>query len=133
MLGRQLGANSRSLAHSNILDHISHYAFNNGIDAGSAQEVVQATDGAIISTVDRRNRLDEDSFSYRATKSGSVLISWQGKQITTLNGRHAERFLAEIAGVGDRAGQLVMAKATGNFKRGNERQALQSDKMSSTS
>jgi hypothetical protein len=35
--------------------------------------------------------------------------------------------------VGDRAGQLVMAKVTGNFKRGNERQALQSDKMSSTS
>ena len=86
-----------------------------------------------MSTVDRRNRLDKDSFSYRATKCGSVLISWQGKQITTLNGRQAERFLAEIAGVGDRAGQLVMAKATGNFKRGNERQALQSDKMSSTS
>lgn len=86
-----------------------------------------------MSTVDRRNRLDEDSFSYRATKSGAVLISWQGKQITTLNGRQAERFLAEIAGVDDRASQLVMAKATGNFKRGNERQALQSDKMSSTS
>ena len=76
-----------------------------------------------MSPVDQRNRFDDDIFSYRATKSGMVLISWQGKHVTTLNGKQAERFLTQIAGLDDRAAQLVMAKATGNFKRGNERLA----------
>ena len=83
-----------------------------------------------MSPVDQRNRFDEDIFSYRATKSGAVLISWRGKRVTTLSGKQADRFLAQIAGLDDRAAQLVMAKATGNFKRGNERLAQQSDKSS---
>jgi len=83
-----------------------------------------------MSSVDRRNRFDDEVFSYRATKNGTVLISWQGKQVTTLNGKQAERFLTRIAGLDDRAAQLVMAKVTGNFKRGNERLAQQSKKSS---
>ena len=78
-----------------------------------------------MSPVDQRNRFEDDLFSYRATKSGTVLISWQGKHVTTLNRKQAERFLTQIAGLDDRAAQLVMAKATGNFKRGNERLAQQ--------
>ena len=81
-----------------------------------------------MSPVDQRNRFEDDVFSYRATKSGMVLIYCQGKQVTTLTGKQAERFLAQIAGLDDRAAQLVMAKATGNFKRGNERLAKQSNK-----
>ena len=83
-----------------------------------------------MSSVDRRNRFDDEVFSYRATKNGTVLISRQGKQVTTLNGKQAERFLTKIAGLDDRAAQLVMAKVTGNFKRGNERLAQQSKKSS---
>ena len=83
-----------------------------------------------MSSVDRRNRVDDEVFSYRATKNGTVLISWQGKQVTTLNGKQAERFLTRVAGLDDRAAQLVMAKVTGNFKRGNERLAQQSKKSS---
>jgi hypothetical protein len=85
---------------------------------------------ADMSNVDKRNRFDEEIFSYRATKSGTVLISWQGRLVTTLNGKAAERFLTQIAGLDDRSAQLVMAKATGNFKRGNERLAQQSKKSS---
>jgi hypothetical protein len=40
--------------------------------------------------------------------------------VTTLAGKEAERFLAKIA-ADPGAAQMVMAKATGNFKRGNER------------
>jgi hypothetical protein len=60
-------------------------------------------------------------FSYRATKDEKVFISWNGRMVTTLSGPKARRFLAE-AERGDAEGeQLLMARATGNFKRGNER------------
>ncbi len=54
-------------------------------------------------------------------KNGTVFVSWQGKTVTTLNGKGAERFLAQIEGLDGQPAQLVMAKVTGNFKRGNER------------
>ena len=58
------------------------------------------------------------TFSYQAAKDDTVRISWNGRVVTTLRGRDALRFLDEV----ERSdGQLVMAKATGNFKRGNER------------
>jgi len=71
--------------------------------------------------IDRRGRLEEEVFSYRAGKDGVVSISWHGRAVTTLRGRAAARFLARVAGLGPREAQLEMAKATGNFKRGNER------------
>ena len=62
-----------------------------------------------------------DVFSYRSTKSGEVHISWQGKPVTTLRGGSADNFLARAERLGDDALQQLMARATGNFKRGNER------------
>ena len=70
---------------------------------------------------DRRGRLDEAPFSYRATKEGRVLLSWQGRQVTILRGAAAQKFLAAIAGADERQAQLLMARATGHFKHGNER------------
>ena len=60
-------------------------------------------------------------FSYRATKGEKVLISWNGRTVTTLSGARAQRFLAEAERADPDAEQLLMARATGNFKRGNER------------
>ena len=60
-------------------------------------------------------------FFYRATKDGRVLISREGREIATLKGADAEKF-RDAAERGDaEAAQLLMARATGNFKRGNER------------
>jgi hypothetical protein len=70
---------------------------------------------------DRRNRLDEEIFAYRESKDGKVFISWNGKPVTILKDQAARKFLAAIAGLEGKAAQLVMAKITGNFKRGNER------------
>jgi hypothetical protein len=53
-------------------------------------------------------------------RAGSVVITHRGMHATTLRGRRAEAFLAEVAH-GDQ--QLVMARWTGNYKRGNERAA----------
>lgn len=75
-----------------------------------------------MDNVDKRNILDEEVFSYRAAKDGKVLIAWHGKQVTILKGKQAEKFLASIAmAADDKQKQLVMAKVTGNFKRGNEK------------
>ena len=60
-------------------------------------------------------------FSYRATKDGSVFISWRGEVVVTLKGAKASRFLTQADGASEDGAQMLMARATGNFKRGNER------------
>jgi hypothetical protein len=60
-------------------------------------------------------------FSYKATKSGKVFISWRGKQVKILAGKEAEKFMELAAGADEQETQLLMAKRSGNFKRGNER------------
>jgi hypothetical protein len=62
-------------------------------------------------------------FSYTRTKDG-VRIAFRGKVVTTLAGTSAARFLARADGAGDDIQQHLMARATGNFKRGNERDRL---------
>ena len=57
-------------------------------------------------------------FSYRATKDGTVLIDWQGRTVRTLRGETASRFLRRAEREDE---QALMQRATGNFKRGNER------------
>jgi hypothetical protein len=76
-----------------------------------------------MSPIDQRNRLDDDVFSYRATKDGVVHISWHNKLVKTLKGRQAQQFIAKIADLEGKQAQLLMARATGNFKHGNERTA----------
>lgn len=61
------------------------------------------------------------TFAWRATKDGRVRISWQGRVVTTLAAGRAARFLREVEGGGEGREQLLLARATGNFKRGNER------------
>jgi hypothetical protein len=60
-------------------------------------------------------------FSWTATKDGRVRIAHRGRVVTTLAGAAAARFRS-LAEATDEAGQqALMARATGNFKRGNER------------
>ncbi len=74
-----------------------------------------------MSNVDKRNILDDEVFTYREGKDKKVFIYWHGKQVKILKGKPAQKFLTKIAGLDHKEAQLVMAKATGNFKRGNER------------
>ncbi len=71
--------------------------------------------------VDKRNRLDEDVFTYQITKNKKVFIPWHGKQVTISSGKKAEAFIADIPNAEGKKAQLIMAKATGHFKHGNER------------
>jgi hypothetical protein len=63
-------------------------------------------------------------FAYALLADGRVRISHRGRQVVTLAGARAATFarrVAEADGEGER--QLLMARMTGNFKRGNERLA----------
>jgi hypothetical protein len=62
----------------------------------------------------------ELGFSYHERKAGEIVVSRHGKPVTTLRGKTASRFLADVA-TGDP--QQVMARVTGNYGRGNERTA----------
>lgn len=58
-----------------------------------------------------------EGFEY-ATRGDDVVITHHGRPATTLRGRKAQDFLEDVA-TGDP--QQLMARLTGNFKRGNER------------
>ncbi len=76
----------------------------------------------MASPIDQRGRLDEEVFTWRVTKDKKVFIAWHGTQVTALSGNKAADFIASIEGLEGKDAQLVMAKATGHFKHGNEKQ-----------
>ena len=58
-----------------------------------------------------------NGFAYEVV-GAAVVISHHGRRATTLRGGAAQQFLAEV---GDGDPQELMARLTGNYKRGNER------------
>lgn len=60
-----------------------------------------------------------DGFTYEQVR-GEVVVHHHGRRATTLRGAAADRFLADVE---DDDPQEVMARVTGNYKRGNERTA----------
>jgi hypothetical protein len=77
-----------------------------------------------MSNIDKRKRLEEEVFTYRITKNNMVFIEYHGKQVTTLKGKEADKIIKKIEQAAtDLEVQLILAKVTGNFKRGNEKDA----------
>jgi len=60
-------------------------------------------------------------FTYSVSREGTVFIQWEGRTVVTLNGAQAEKFLRQAEGKSGQELQIVLARHTGNFKRGNER------------
>ncbi|CAL9584188.1 hypothetical protein [Streptomyces sp. enrichment culture] len=60
-------------------------------------------------------------FAYEAHSGRTVRITHHSRLATTLHGDRADRFLGEVTTAPDP--QLVMARWTGDYKRGNERAA----------
>lgn len=58
-------------------------------------------------------------FDYQVRADGAVVITHHGRTATTLRGGRAAQFLAEV----EEDPQEVMARWTGNYRRGNERTA----------
>ena len=67
--------------------------------------------------------MGKEQFSYRFTKNGKVFVYWQGKngkREIVMKGARAERLIRELPAMDTEQQQLALARATGNFKRGNE-------------
>lgn len=70
--------------------------------------------------------MGKEHFSYRITKNGKVLVYWPGKdgeREIVIKGARAEKLIRELPTMDNEHQQLALARATGNFKRGNERRA----------
>lgn len=65
--------------------------------------------------------LDDDPFDWRITKDGQVLVSRRGRLVTTVRGSVAGQLIAKLDRVTELEAQQLLARATGNYKRGNER------------
>lgn len=59
-----------------------------------------------------------DGFSYVLSDGGEVRVTHHGRPATILRGAVARRFLADVQ---SQDPQELMARVTGDYKRGNER------------
>ena len=67
--------------------------------------------------------LEDDPFSWRVSKDGQVRVTRGGRVVTVLRGAAAARLIGKLTDAGDGEAQHLLARATGNYKRGNERNA----------
>ena len=61
-------------------------------------------------------------FTALVTKDERVMVTREGRQVAVLAGPPAERLALALSRAPDEnARQLLLARATGNYRRGNER------------
>lgn len=69
--------------------------------------------------------LADDPFDWQVTKDGRVLVSRGGRRIVVVAGDRARKLSAgldaALARQDPAAAQQLLARVTGNYKRGNER------------
>ena len=71
-----------------------------------------------------RDESDENlGFTFLETKRGEILIKRFGRGVATLRGNRARAFKEDMEASAFREQQQLMARLTGNYKRGNEKQA----------
>jgi hypothetical protein len=88
---------------------------SHGVDQGYSVPVGNGTDRS--RTCDTCVMGRPTGFEFRRRKDGTVVITQHGRQAAVLRGKRAEQFMAKL-GSDD---QGLMARLTGNYKRGNER------------
>jgi hypothetical protein len=68
-----------------------------------------------------QDKLLDCPFDFHESKSGMIQISYKGKTVTYLKGQQAKKFSLRASMIDEQGQQLLMAKATGHFKHGNEK------------
>jgi len=76
--------------------------------------------GRTCKPVDKRGKLEDEPFTVKLTRD-KVLIEFRGRLVRTLTGADADQIRAARKAGDEAAVQLLVARKTGNFKRGNER------------
>ena len=71
---------------------------------------------------DKQNVLKEEKpFAYKFTKDGKCFIYWNNKQIMIVDKEKANKLRIKMDSLDEYGKQLILAKTTGHFKHGNER------------
>ncbi len=70
--------------------------------------------------------MGHEIFSYQITKNGRIRIFWEGRCVMTLGGKRGQKLASDLENVDEVEVQKLLQRITGNFKRGNERQARRS-------
>ncbi|XOV86582.1 MAG: hypothetical protein ACFHX7_16635 [Pseudomonadota bacterium] len=65
--------------------------------------------------------LEDEPFSYREASGDVLYLLCRGKTVKTLRGREAIKLADRLARADPAQAQLLLAKATGQFRFGNER------------
>lgn len=65
--------------------------------------------------------LGGERFEHRITKDGAVRVFWEGRCVVVVGGDRGRKLAAALRGASDGETQSLLRRATGNFKRGNER------------
>jgi hypothetical protein len=65
--------------------------------------------------------LEDDPFDWRITADGRVFVTRGGAQVAVIASARAARLIAILERGDDDASQHALARATGNYRRGNER------------
>ena len=66
--------------------------------------------------------LEDDPFTAQVTQGGQVRVARGGRVVVTVGGTQAARLIAALDAAPDEAAcQQLLARATGNYRRGNER------------
>ena len=66
-------------------------------------------------------------FGFRVRKDDAVEVRHRGRLAATLRGSAGREFLRQLEAATAAQGQQLMARLTGNYKRGNERLASRHD------
>ena len=64
--------------------------------------------------------LAADPFDWQVTKAGAVMVSRGGRQVVTVGGKAGLKLAAQLEGADETTAQQLLARATGNYRRGNE-------------
>ena len=87
----------------------------------------------VLESPDDRSRVKANlpsGFAFRSRKNGEVELSRHGRVVSVLRGSAAASFLAQVGECTHDQAQHLMARFTGNYKRGNERSAATMNRLS---
>ena len=66
---------------------------------------------------------DAEPFDWRVTADSKVLVSRGGQQVVVVAGARGAKLATQLETADDEQAQQLLARATGNYKRGNEKRA----------
>jgi len=64
---------------------------------------------------------DAEPFAWQVTADAKVLVSRGGRQVVVVAGARGAKLAAQLESADEEQAQQLLARATGNYRRGNER------------